>query len=264
GCFAAALDGCFGSQDAALLEPYINNSANKGVLFHTQDEVDAFCKRANRAGLQIEMHAIGDAAFEQATRGIEAALKDYPRLNHRHTIIHACLPTENGLDICARNEIGIAAQSAFINWDLEPDKYVESLIGERAEKILPLRTMKKKGIHISFGSDGPCTLPDPILWLHNACNHSVPDQSLTVADALRVLTYESAWAGFDEKERGTLEVGKIADMVILSENPHLMPVHELRNLEVKELILGGKPYKGGQSLLSLAVRSIFAGKGKKI
>jgi predicted amidohydrolase YtcJ len=93
GCFATALDGCFGSIDAALREPYSNDPGNKGVLFYSQEEVDDFARKANRASLQIEMHAIGDAAFNQAANALETALKDYPREDHRHSIIHACLPT---------------------------------------------------------------------------------------------------------------------------------------------------------------------------
>ena len=73
GCFATALDGCFGSKDAALRVPY-ENSDSKGVLYYSDAQVAEFCKKANRAGLQIEMHAIGDAAFDQATRALKAAL----------------------------------------------------------------------------------------------------------------------------------------------------------------------------------------------
>jgi len=84
GCFATALDGCFGSEDAAMQLPYTNNPDNRGILFHTDEEVVAFAKRANRAGLQIEMHAIGDAAFDQAVMALEAALADCPWADHRH------------------------------------------------------------------------------------------------------------------------------------------------------------------------------------
>ena len=76
GCFATALDGCFGSVDAALNEPYSNDSQNKGVLFYTQEKVDAFVREANRAHLQIEMHAIGDAAFDHAVNAFATALQD--------------------------------------------------------------------------------------------------------------------------------------------------------------------------------------------
>ena len=99
GCFESALDGCFGSEDAALLEPYCH-SENKGILYYTDEQVKDFCIQANRAGMQIEIHAIGDAAFNQAVYALKAALDDTWRDDHRHAIIHACLPTEEGLKIC--------------------------------------------------------------------------------------------------------------------------------------------------------------------
>jgi predicted amidohydrolase YtcJ len=93
GCFQCALDGCFGSHDAALNDPYTDAEGGKGVLYYSDEKVTAFCKEANRAGLQIELHAIGDRAFDQAARALKAALDDFPREDHRHGIIHACLPT---------------------------------------------------------------------------------------------------------------------------------------------------------------------------
>ena len=78
GCFESALDGCFGSHDAALIEPYLDAEGGNGVLYYTDEKVKEFCKAANRAGLQIEMHAIGDRAFDQACEALKEALDDYP------------------------------------------------------------------------------------------------------------------------------------------------------------------------------------------
>ena len=240
GCFATALDGCFGSEDAAMLLPY-EGSENKGVIYYSDEKVTDFCKKANRAGLQIEMHAIGDAAFEQATKALKAALDDFPREDHRHTIIHACLPTEEGISICEEYKIGLAIQSAFIDWPQEPNDYLERILGERAKKLNPFKTYSEHGIVMSVGSDGPCTDPDPINWIYKICNNG--EESLPVQEALRMCTYNGYHQTFDEKERGSLEAGKIADMVILSENPYEMKAEELCNLKVEKLILGGKDYK---------------------
>ena len=241
GCFATALDGCFGSKDAALRVPY-ENSDSKGVLYYSDAQVAEFCKKANRAGLQIEMHAIGDAAFDQATRALKAALDDYPREDHRHAIIHACLPTKEGIDICEKYHILLPVQSAFIDWPQEPDEYLADILGERSRRLNPLRTFADHGIIMSAGSDGPCTAPDPIEWMYRACNHSVPEESLTVQEALKMCTYNGYYTTFDEKERGSLETGKIADMVILSENPYEKDVKNLRDIQVKQLLLQGRPY----------------------
>lgn len=257
GCFACALDGCFGSADAALNEPY-EESDSKGVLYYSDEEVVEFCKAANRAGLQIEMHTIGDAAFDQATRALKAALDDFPRQDHRHGIIHACLPTEEGLAICAKYGIHLPMQTSFIGWPQEPDEYLEELLGaERARKLNPLRTLWDRGITLSAGSDAPCTDPDPVLWMQRACNHSAQEQSLSQQEALRMCTYNGAWTTFDEQERGSLEPGKIADMVILSANPYETPAAELGTIHVEELLLAGKPYsQQRQGFLSALVRGM--------
>jgi predicted amidohydrolase YtcJ len=258
GCFATALDGCFGSEDAALREPYAHDPSNRGVLFHSDEEVIRFAREANRAGLQIEMHAIGDAAFDQALRALEAALQDCPRDDHRHGIIHACLPTPEGLAKCAALGIQIPLQPAFLMWDLEPAPYIEHLLGERAKRVLPLRTMTDMGILLSGGSDAPCTLPDPLAGIYAACNHPVAGESLTVDEALKLFTYNAAWTTFDEKERGSLEPGKIADMVILNRNPLDLRPEELRGLKVEALLLAGEPYRRGQGMASLLARGLLS------
>lgn len=253
GCFECALDGCYGSQDAALIEPYENDKSNHGVLYYTDEKVIEFCKKSNRMGLQIEMHAIGDKAFAQATKALKAALDDFPRDDHRHGIIHACLPTKEGIDICAKYRINLLMQSAFDNWRQEPPEYTESILGkERNSQLNPVKTFLEKGCLVGQGSDAPCTNPDPIDWLYRACNHTNPSQAVGVYEALRMLTYNGCYVTFDEKERGTLEVGKVADMLILSANPYELKPQDLRRLKVEKLILSGEEYKPqSQSLVSV-------------
>lgn len=256
GCFACALDGCYGSRDAAMREPYATGGT--GVLYYTDGQVTDFCKSANRAGLQIEMHAIGDAAFDQAACALKAALDDLPREDHRHGIIHACLPTDEGLAICAEYGIHFPMQASFIDWPQEPDSYLTELLGpQRARGLNPLRTYLDAGIVLSAGSDAPCTDPDPVLWLQRACNHSVPEQSLTVQEALRMCTYNGAWVTFDERDRGSLEPGKRADLVVLSENPYAMEATDLGRLRVERTVLGGREYEPQrQSVVAAVLRGL--------
>ena len=221
GCFATALDGCLGSEDAALFSPYRNDPNNCGVLFYTDEQVMRFTGEAHRAGLQIEMHAIGDAAFDQAVRAFATAIEDVPREDHRHTIIHGCMPTRDALARCAELGISIALQPSFLHWNLEPLQFLEDTIGDRAYQLSPLKDMIDMGIVLSGGSDAPCTLPDPIFGIWAACNHYVPEQSVTVQDALKMFTWNGAWTSFDEQDRGSLEVGKVADMVMLNRDPPL-------------------------------------------
>lgn len=258
GCFECALDGCFGSHDASLNEPYIDSEGGNGVLYYSDEKVESFCKKANRAGLQIEIHAIGDKAFDQAARAIKAALDDFPRKDHRHGIIHDCLPTEEGIAICREYGIQMPVQSSFINWKQEPDSYLESILGkDRLSKLNPLRTFYDNKIVVSFGSDAPCTSPDPIVWIDKAVNNPNKEQALNIQEALRCATINGYYATFDDKQRGSLEKGKTADMVILSDNPYTMPAESLASLKVESLILSGKPYTtsvGG--ILPSVIRSL--------
>ena len=263
GCFECALDGCFGSRDAALNEPYNDAEGGDGVLYYSDDKVIGFCKEANRKGLQIELHAIGDKAFDQATRVLKAALDAYPRNDHRHGIIHDCLPTAEGIEICRKYGIQMQMQSAFIGWRQEPDSYLEGLLGEeRASRLNPIKTFADNDIIVSFGSDAPCTSPDPLMWIHKAVNHSNPSERISVQQALRMATINGAYATFDEKERGSLEVGKIADMVILSESLYSVPNERIKDIKVEGLILGGKPYKSARTSLLNCIWKGITSNGK--
>lgn len=223
-------------------------------------KVADFCKKANRAGLQIELHAIGDRAFDQACKCIKAALDDYPREDHRHGVIHDCLPTESGIEICKQYNIQMPVQSAFIDWRQEPDGYLEEILGrERVLKLNPIRTFLDQGILVSFGSDAPCTEPDPILWMDKAVNNPNKKEAISVQEALRCCTINGYEACFDEKERGSLEAGKIADMVVLSENPYEVEKEYIREIKVERTMLMGKPYRScKENILKQMIRGLFS------
>ena len=258
GCFACALDGCFGSMDAAVIQPYTNGDC--GVLYYDDEKVIDFCKKANRLNLQIEMHAIGDKAFDQASKALKAALDDYPREDHRHGIIHSCMVTKEGLDICKKYHIQLPVQSAFIDWKQEPTEYLESILSkERVKNLNPLKTFIDEGITISFGSDGPCTNPDPIDWLDKAVNNENIEQTISIQQALRCACYNCYYTTFDEDKRGSLEENKICDMVILSDNPYTIDPKNIRNLKVEQLYLSGKPYQScKENILKTMVRGLFS------
>lgn len=256
GCFECALDGCFGARDAALLEPYSNDAENKGVLFYSDDQVTDFAIRANREGLQIQLHCIGDAAVVQAVNALEKALKDTPRQDHRHTLIHACLIPDDYLHKIADLNIGIALQPGFLISPLEPVAYLSKILGERAAKSSPVKTMLEMGINVSGGSDGPVTHPNPIDGIYGACNNSNPQQSVSIAEALKMFTANVAYTSFDEDERGSLGRGKVADMVILDRNPLSMDPGDLQKIRVDELILSGAYYERGRSLAKSVISSL--------
>lgn len=244
GCFKNGLDGCFGSMDAALNEPYSNDSKNHGVLFYTQDEVNKFMIDANRKGLQIAVHAIGDAAIEQALCGYETALTDFPRNDHRHIIIHADLMNKETIERSVKSGIHIATQTPFLHWKEEPMEYIEQILGKRAKNLIPLKSMLNAGLVIASGSDAPCTHPDPIFGIYCACNHPNSDESVSILDALRMHTSQAAKLSFDENERGSLTEGKLADFVVLDKNPLKISVDKINEIKITNFYLHGKKYIG--------------------
>ena len=260
GCFRLALDGCFGSEDAALLEPYANNPENHGFLSYTQEQVNQFCVEANRQGLQIAIHAIGDAAAEQALTAYEAAQRDHPRPDARHILIHACLMNESQQARAAALGLMIATQPAFLYWRHEPQAYLDRILGAaRANEIMPLKSWVDKGIVISAGSDAPCTLPDPLRGIHYACNHPNPAQRLSALDALRMHTAWAAYTSFDENRRGTLCDGLLCDFVVLSEDPLAIPADQLDTLRIERVYFRGKPYESKQRGLAGMLCKAIAG-----
>lgn len=256
GCFRLALDGCFGSEDAALTEPYANDPENRGVLNYTQEQVNAFAIGANRAGWQITMHAIGDAAVEQCVSAYEAAYADKPWRDARHIMIHACLASERQLERAAAIKLCIAAQSPFIHWKQEPDAYLRSVLGdERTDRLNALGTMHRLGIVVGDGSDGPCTRPNPLVGMACSTSHPNPAERLSRLDALRMITANPAYMSHEEDKRGTLAVGKIADFVVLSDDP--LSAGDIAGITVKALYLHGKKHvrkkTGVAKLVALAL-----------
>lgn len=247
GCFATALDGCFGSEDAALKHPYSHNLASSGTLFYSQQEVNDFVREANRRGLQIAVHAIGDAAIDQALNAYEAALNDFSRDDHRHIIIHADLMDAESIRRAAKLKLCIALQTSFLHWRQEPVEYLRRILGDRIKNLIPLRSMLELGLTVAGGSDAPCTLPDPIAGIHAACNHPNPDESVCVLDALRMHTSACAKLSFDEKSRGTLTNGKRADFVVLDQNPLRMPPDALNTIQIRAFYLKGEKYTGQEN-----------------
>lgn len=258
GCFACALDGCFGSVDAALREPYSDDPENRGVLFYSQEVVTSFVKEANRAGIQVSLHAIGDAAVDQALTAFEAALQDFPREDHRHIIIHADLMEEADIRRAAAMNIHIALQPPFLHWKEEPMEYIEKILGRRGDGLIPLKSMLDAGLIMAGGSDASCTMPDPIFSIWCACNHPNQRESVSVMDALKMHTINAAALSFDEKERGSLEVGKVADFTVLDQNILEVPVAEIKNITVDALYLKGEKYRSRSiGAATLLLKSLF-------
>ena len=233
-------DGSLGARSAALSSPY-QNSDEVGVLTHSDQELKSVMERAAGAGVQVLVHAIGDRAIGQVLSGYEkifaGSRRGVPtRNNLRHRIEHVELPTPQQL----RNmrELGIIAamQPNFLGeWGQAGGMYEELLGEDRWRRNNPLREVADLDIPIAFGSD---SMPfSPLYGIHWAVNHPIEEQRLTAEEAIRFYTLGSAHASFEEELKGSIQEGKFADLVVLSQD--VTKRREIDRVEVVMTVLGG-------------------------
>ncbi|WP_419785579.1 amidohydrolase [Pseudodesulfovibrio sp.] len=237
GCICA--DGAMSARTAALLEPYSDDPENYGALNYTQEQMDDFIMAAHKANLQVAVHCETDGAIEQVLTSMERALAAMPRENHRHRIEHCEIPTMDQLDRMARAGIIAAMQPSFFPFLVDWDDYVSRFGKERMQRIHPYRTMLNKGIHMCGGSDCPITPYTPLTGIQAAVLHPVESERLTPEEAIRLFTSDAAYAGFEEDERGSIEPGKAADMVVLAEDPFLMAPETIAAIDIVETYCEG-------------------------
>jgi len=241
GCICA--DGAFESHTAALFEPYADEPDHYGTLNYSQQEMSNFILQAHRQGLQIAIHCEGDRAIEQVLFAYENALRQFPRYDHRHRIEHFEIPTESQLERVAKAGIVVGMQPAFLPTFFfrgGVERY-ESVLGKaRLKRIHPYRSMLSYGIHMSGGSDSPVTQIDPLLGIWAAVTHPHLDERLPVLEAIKLFTIQGARAAFEEKEKGSIEVGKAADLVVLSEDLFAIELDRIPSVLVEMTLIDGK------------------------
>lgn len=233
------LDGDVGPHTAALSEPYVDDPGCYGTLYFEQDAIDAFVLKAHRAGLQIALHAVGDAAVEQALDAYEAALVTYPRDDHRHRIEHCEVIREEQIRRAQRLGVALAVQPPF-NHYWPHTSYLPTLGEERAWKADPVRTLMRPGLLVAGGSDSTVTPLGPLLGVHAAVNHSNPAERVSVQEALALYTVNAARIAFQEGDRGSLEAGKLGDLVVLAEDPFSVDPSRLKEIPVEMTVIGGR------------------------
>jgi predicted amidohydrolase YtcJ len=240
------IDGAYGEHTAALLDPYADDPTTRGALYFSDQELKDCVERAHRTGLQVSMHAIGDAAIEHLLNAYERALAKFPRADHRHRIEHFSLPTADQIKRAARLEVAVAMQP---NFALMPeagaadDHQFASLrfLGrERFERRHPYRRIVDAGILVAAGSDSDAGPMGPLLGIHAVVNHPDEDRRLAVYEALTLYTKNGAKIAFEEKEKGTIEAGRLADLVVLGENPLKVPATSLQDISVDMTLVGGQ------------------------
>jgi predicted amidohydrolase YtcJ len=240
------VDGSYGEHTAALLEPYADDSTTTGVLYFSDEELHGFVGRAHRAGLQISMHAIGDAAIEQLLGAYERVLQEAPHTDHRHRIEHFSLPTLDQIQRAARLGVAVAMQPNFAALLTGEDSGEFRVAGlrhlgpVRHRRRHPYRRIIDAGILVAGGSDSDPRPMGPLVGVHAVVNHSDEERRLTVLEALCLYTTNAAKIAFEEKEKGTIEVGKLADLVVLGDNPLTADPRALEKIPIELTVVGGK------------------------
>ena len=241
GCICA--DGAFEAHTAALFEPYADAQDNYGTLTYTQERMDRFILEAHREGLQIAVHCESERSIEQVLWAMEKALRADPRSDHRHRIEHLELPTRNQIARMARAGIMASMQPAFIPafiGQTDMATYRTLLGPARLSRVHPYRTLLDAGIPICGGSDSPVTPYDPLTGIQAAILHPNPDQRLSVREALRMFTVTAAWSAFEEDEKGTLAIGKRADLVVLEADPLAVSAADIGGIGIHSAYVGGQ------------------------
>jgi predicted amidohydrolase YtcJ len=236
-------DGSLGARTAALKEPYSDKPETSGMLLLSQRKLDKFILKAHKSGWQVAIHAIGDRAIESVLKAFERALKRCPNKCLRHRIEHCSVL--NPQLVRQMKKLGLIAsiQPHFIVSDF----WVVDRVGiERARWVYPFKTLMKEGVIVVSGSDCPVETISPILGIWAAvARKTFMEENLTVEEALKTYTVNAAYASFDEDKRGTIDVGKFADLTVLSKDLFNIAPNELREVEVEMTIVSGKVvYKG--------------------
>jgi len=214
GALKAYSDGSLGARTAALHEPYADALTERGQLMYSGGKLEKVVGRAVRSGFQLAIHAIGDRAIDAVIDAYEAALGEESENNRRHRIEHFELPSEEALERCRSLGIVPMMQPNFVvNWSQPGGLYDARLGPERTRRNNPHRLILKKGLRLAFGSDG---MPyGPLFGLHGAVTPPHPDQRISLQDALEAYTLAGAFASFDEKEKGSLAEGRLADLAVV-------------------------------------------------
>jgi hypothetical protein len=234
------LDGSFGSRTAALDSPYNDLDGINGTLFFSQEELNDFVLRAHRNNLQITVHAIGSRAIEQILNAYEYAQNVFHRKDHRHRIEHFELPSQEHIERAARLNLILSMQPTYEYYWGGSGKMYETRLGTDRRKLTnPLKKIIDNGLIIAGGSDSDVTPMNPILGIYSAVNHPTNEYAIDVLDAIRLFTINGAKAVFEEEYKGSIEVGKYADFVILDKNPLRVNKEDIKNIRVVATIKEG-------------------------
>ena len=245
GALKLAIDGGVGSQTAMMYEPWIDGTLSKGnPLFEEEVMTDLFL-RSHRAGWSVGVHTCGDQAQDIAVDAFAKAQLSYPRTDVRHNIVHGYLPTEKALETMKEHNVAVSLQPGFMY--VEGDLYFDILRQEQIDHFKPLRTYLDHGIIVAANSDMTSAHYNPFIGMYAAVarktsqGRSLGDrEKISRKEMLRMFTINGAWLGFSEDTAGSVEVGKAADLAVLSDDIYTCPEEKIKELEVEMTMVDGK------------------------
>ncbi len=233
------IDGDFEPHTAALKAPYADQPTTRGSLYFPDEMVNDFIERAHRAGLQVALHCVGDAAVAQVLHAYRRALAASPRADHRHRIEHFEIYDAELLRETRDLGVHVAIQPPFDGHFGGIEANARFLGTERAHRADAIRTFVEHHIPIGGGSDCPVTPLDPLYGMHCAVNHTNPHERISAQRALELFTIDNARLAFEEHEKATIEAGKLADLTVLREDPLAVPPDRIKDIDVTMTIVGG-------------------------
>jgi len=243
-----SIDGGITGRNACFYDPYEDDEHNHGIIRIQQDELNETVRKCHDAGLRCCVHAIGDRAFDMALNAYESAIEKSPRKDHRHRIEHMgnWLATQERMQRMVRSGL-VAIPNISIGYYVG-DAILDCVGEKRLTKAFPFRTLLKNGVIIAGGSDSPGYWPvDPLRDIAACVSRKmrwgevwVPEERITVSEAFAMHTTTASWVGFEENDKGTLEVGKLADIAVLAEDPFEIQPERIKDLKVEMTIVGGE------------------------
>jgi predicted amidohydrolase YtcJ len=248
GGLKSLLDGSLGSHTAAFLEPFTDAPDDYGFLLHSLDDVRGWVAGADAAGLQVMVHAIGDKTIRDLLDIFNDVAKDNGPRDRRFSIEHAQHIHPDDIPRFAIQNV-IASMQPY--HAIDDGRWADKVVGtERAKTTYAFKSLIDSGAHVAFGSDWYVAPAVPLAGIYAAATRRtlddanpdgwVPEQKISVEQALHAYTYEGAYASFEENLKGTLKVGMLADMVLLDRDLTAIPVETIRDARVLRTIVGGK------------------------
>ncbi|MBN1574046.1 MAG: amidohydrolase [Deltaproteobacteria bacterium] len=248
GALKLFLDGTFGSRTAYFTKDYHDSPGERGMLVQSIEEIKETIFAAQREGVQVATHAIGDRAVSELAKIYRDAHKEVEigggKTTLRHRIEHAGMINPEDYGAIKEGGAICSFQPSFI---ASEGSWIESRVGGRLNRVYPIRSILDYGIPVCGGSDSPIEDPSVLtgIWAAVVREGFTADQSLSPFEAVSLYTRMAAYASFVEDARGTISKGKLADFVLLDKNPMDVRPNEIRDIEVKMTIIGGETVRGG-------------------